>query len=141
MLEAQLKKDFPLLEKEGFECASPIEWGYNCHAFAMGETSKRWDPANGYHWPGPRESTLKAFREVFGTKGYKSCNDGELEEGFEKIAIYCDASGAPKHTARQIADGSWVSKLGANIDIKHTFLRALEGGVYGKVTAFLKRSL
>lgn len=140
MLEAQLK-NFPFLEKEGFERTSPVEWRYNCHAFAMGETSKRWDPANGYHWPGLREFTLEAFAAVFGTKGYKFCDDGEFEKGFEKIAIYCDVSGVPKHTARQIADGSWMSKLGFYIDIKHNTLRALEGGTYGDVAAFLKRPL
>jgi hypothetical protein len=64
----------------------------------------------------------------------------EAEPGFEKVALFADASGMPQHAARQLATGRWTSKLGRMEDIEHA-LRDLEGGIYGSVVLLLKRSV
>jgi hypothetical protein len=42
------------------------------------------------------------------------------------------------HTARQLADSRWTSKLGSDMDIEHE-LHGIEGEVYGTVVQILKR--
>ncbi|HEV3083903.1 MAG TPA: hypothetical protein VGY66_29240 [Gemmataceae bacterium] len=69
----------------------------------------------------------------------RSCAGPELESGFEKIAVYALASGAPTHAARQLPSGAWLSKLGDLQDIEHQTLEALEGRDYGKAVRFLRR--
>jgi hypothetical protein len=76
---------------------------------------------------------------MFKTVGdYVPCDHGELEAGFEKIAIYVGADSEVKHAARQLPSGLWTSKLGDFEDIEHP-LFVLEGGAYGWVKRFLKR--
>jgi hypothetical protein len=54
-------------------------------------------------WSGvPAEETLDAFAAAFATIGYVLCAGPEREAGFEKIAVYALASGAPTHAARQL---------------------------------------
>jgi hypothetical protein len=75
---------------------------------------------------------------AYGTLGFEPCDSGEVEEGFEKVAIYTDAGGEPTHAARQLANGRWTSKLGYLEDIEHD-LDAVAGTHYGRVRAFLRR--
>ncbi len=67
--------------------------------------------------------------------------DGELEPGFEKIAVYEDIDGEFCHASRQLPSGKWTSKLGPNEDIEHSTPKGVEGGGYGKCSAFLKRPI
>ena len=79
---------------------------------------------------------------AFSTKRYLPCETGDLEDGFEKIAIYADSSTqTPKHAAHQLRDGSWESKLGSGIDIIHESLAELFGPTYGDEVHFLKRAI
>jgi hypothetical protein len=89
----------------------------------------------------PRDETLQSFVLAFNTLGYTSCDDGKLEHGFEKVAIYADDAGTPTHMARQLLSGIWISKCGGLEDIEHETLDALEGPIYGTAVQFLKRSL
>lgn len=91
------------------------------------------------YWPddAPRLETIGAFVQAFSTKGYVPCDDGNLEQGFEKIALYT-LNGTPTHAARQLPDGNWTSKLGESHDISHT-IDALNGPVYGSVAMYLMR--
>jgi len=78
--------------------------------------------------------------------GFEPCENGEYEEGFEKIALYINQLGNVTHAARQISPTAWTSKLGPMIDIKHDLLSSLEdAGLtdddYGKVGQFLKRPI
>jgi hypothetical protein len=79
-----------------------------------------------------------------GTIGYIECEDGSLEPGFEKIAIYAvqETGGGltPTHAAKQLADGRWTSKLGPYEDIEHTLLENVNCPTYGAAVAYLKRS-
>jgi hypothetical protein len=82
---------------------------------------------------------LDAFVRAFVSLGFEPCSTGELEAGFEKVAIYA-REGKPTHAARQIADGRWTSKLGKEVDITHTLV-GIEGPAYGQVVAYLRRPL
>ena len=79
--------------------------------------------------------------DLFLAAGYELCGDGNLEDGYEKIAIYAK-DGEPTHAARQLGDGRWTSKLGKYEDIEHDSLDALNGegfGEYGSVALFMVR--
>jgi hypothetical protein len=132
---------FPYLAAEGFTETSPATSNYNCIAWAAGRTDDVWWPdveGLGF-WPVgvPRAETLEAFYQAFESLGYARCEGSQLEAEFERIALYA-LGGSPSHAARQLADGTWTSKLGQWIDITHS-LRAVEGPVYGQVAGFLKR--
>jgi hypothetical protein len=111
---------------------------------AAGATHDWWWPVGhgGIYWPEgvPRLVTLEAFREAFATLGYAVCADEQPELGFEKIALFANDQGVPKHAARQLRDGRWTSKLGKMEDIAHA-LHDLTGMVYGSVVLFMKRPL
>ncbi|MFA5239461.1 MAG: hypothetical protein WC476_07115 [Phycisphaerae bacterium] len=133
-------RNFPKLLKtpQPFEETSDYDPKYNCHAYAMGDEKKRWDPIDGY-WPQgcPREMSIQAFVNAFETQGYKPCDNGNLEPNYEKIALYANQIG-PSHTAKQQDSGRWRSKLGEDADIEHNAL-GLEGPLYGKVVMFFSR--
>lgn len=116
---------FPILGTELLVCASDRtshlpRGGYNCIAFAAGDTSDWWWPSGNPQesfWPNqaPVEETLAAFIAAFSTRGYAECTNGDFETGFEKVAIYC-LGNAPKHAARMLPNGDWVSKMGSAED-------------------------
>ena len=143
-----LKKDFPHLDWNTFAEKSEKTVQYNCVAFAVGDTSRRWWPnADGAYWPSkeegvPQEETTQAFIAALGSRGYSICNTGDLEKGLEKIALYADsATQAPRHAAHQMPDGRWERKLGGGVDIQHDSLAELAGPVYGEVVCFLRRPI
>jgi hypothetical protein len=90
-----------------------------------------------------REATVGAFVLAFGTLGYVACDDGLLEDGVEKIALYAelepDGTLSPTHAAVQLPDGYWSSKIGDFEDITHFTVESLHGPVYGEVVQYLKR--
>lgn len=126
-----------------YRITSPQDVQYNCIAWAAGENDVWWWPDDMFyaHWPDtvPRQVTIEAFIQAFSTKGYYQCDDGSLEKGFEKIALYA-LNEKPTHAARQLSDGNWTSKLGRNHDISHP-IDALDGPAYGSVTLFLKKAI
>src|ERR1051325_6806511 len=88
------EKHFPNLTD--YVVASPKDAAYNCVAFAAGDTARKWDsgmlPQPGYYWPpgvlandtGDVESLKRAFAQL----GYEPCDSGDLEPGFDKVALY-----------------------------------------------------
>ena len=146
---AQLEAGFPHLgTRDSFSIESPFDEAYNCIAYAAGDTRIQWWPVgeaqSGYvYWPddAPNEATLEAFEAAFASLGYEPCDNGEVEPGYEKIALYAE-QGVPKHATRQDpATGNWVSKLGDHVDISHQRVDSLEGGPYGNVCRYMKRRL
>jgi hypothetical protein len=141
-MNADIENLFPRLKASAYEATSPEDTNYNCIAWAAQDTQRKWWPdAMGIgFWPAGvvREETLRAFVSAYATLGFELCDSGEVEDGFEKVAIYTDAGGEPTHAARQLANGRWTSKLGDLQDIEHD-LDAVEGNRYGRVGAFLKR--
>jgi hypothetical protein len=133
---------WPYLVSEGYEVRSIATRTYNCIAFAAQDEGLWWWPDQeeiGY-WPDgvKREETLARFEEAYGTLGYKKCEGGALESGFEKIALYL-YKGKPSHAAKQLPDGRWKSKLGDWEDIEHNTTRAVEGYGYGEAVLYMKR--
>ena len=136
------EKLFPGLSGTPYRVTSPKDDVYNCIAWAAGRTSEWWWPhdAPGHYWPAgiPKEETLPAFQALFDSLGFSICSDGNLEIGFEKIALFAAGQGIPAHAARQYPNGRWTSKLGKLEDIEHD-LQALEGVEYGTVALVMKR--
>lgn len=151
--EADLKTIFPGLIDDDFEITSPDTDRYNCIAWAAHDDSSWWwplpfagPPLGGYYWPDglPLVERLDIFVRAFRMLGYRECDDGELEDGFEKVAIYVDSDEEPTHAARQLPDGRWTSKLGKLNDIAHGSAEAVggdEGGGYGAVAQFMRRRI
>lgn len=134
---------FPNLHPNAYEKTSDPDPGYNCIAWAAGETLRWWEPVGipPYYWPPgiPLEYTLANYIRAFEQLGYQKCDDGKYVRGFEKIAIYVDRHGAPSHAARQRGPAKWTSKLGEREDIDHATLDGLVGSRYGRVAQFLRR--
>ncbi len=84
---------------------------------------------------------MEDFISGFGTLGYISCDNGNLEEGYEKIAIYIGKNSEVSHMARQLNAGLWTSKCGNLEDIQHKLddLEGEDGYGYGKIAHFMKR--
>ena len=132
---------FPLLDAEGWTQTSPADNKYNCIAWAVGENQRWWWPwcLPPVFWPDTpgEDPSLDTFARAFASLSFERCDDGRLEHGWEKIALYVH-EGEVTHAARQLPTGRWTSKLGKNVDIEHT-LRGLEGPLYGRVVCFMKR--
>ena len=143
MLHVSLKIEFPCLTATNYHVTSPKDVQYNCIAWAVGENDVWWWPDDMLYayWPDTvsRQVTIEAFIQAFSTKGYSPCEDGILEQGFEKVALFA-LNEKPTHAARQLPDGNWTSKLGEIQDVIHT-IDALDGPQYGSVALFLKRAI
>jgi len=138
-------REFPHLQIGDFVKTSDDDDGYNCIAWAIdsGRTDTRWDPTPlpGNYWPldVPPGYTLDVFIVLYQKRcGYEPCDNGELEDGYEKLALYVDSYNEFAHVARQLPSGWWTSKLGDFDDISHITPFVLEAD-YGKVMAFMKR--
>jgi hypothetical protein len=137
-----LAKQFPNLTKQDHLVTSNPDPYYNCIAFAAGITDKKywpnWHPD--YTWlPGiPRAETLDAFIKFYETFGYSGPSNDTYVEGVEKVAIFTDGAGKPKHAAKQIGPNKWASKLGDSYDIEHKH-DAVSGGLYGQIVHYMER--
>lgn len=107
----------------------------------MDRPGEWWDPAEDQIWPDgvPRDYSVEAIVSVFATLEYALCDSADLEPGYEKVAIYSDDD-EYTHSARQLVDGTWTSKLGPDDDINHPTVESLAGGSYGKVCKIMKRA-
>jgi hypothetical protein len=76
---------------------------------------------------------------AFATIGFVPCENGSLVAALEKIVIYGKANGDWTHAARQLADGSWTSKLGGREDIRHFSPDDLVCEDYEQVVGYLMR--
>lgn len=139
---ARFETKFPLLLDSWHDVTSSSTDQYNCIAWAAGVSTKWWWPApkRDAYWPEavPRECTIAAFIEAFGTQGYQPCPMAALADGFEHVAIYA-LDGSPTHASRQVSD-VWTSKLGRSLDLSHEF-HALNGPEYGEPVQLLRRPL
>jgi hypothetical protein len=142
---------FPKLKSIPFKVADVTSRGtfvYNCAAYAFKDETKPWwpiDPRKAgryYYWPDgyPRNNSIRDFFLVFESFGYERCATGDIEEGYEKIAIYVDQSDVPKHLART-EEGKWKSKLGDLQDIHQHTLEAVETDEYGTAKYFMRKPL
>ena len=129
---------FPNLKADGYQVTSPQSLDYNCIAWAAGDITQWWWPDDDAFWPTKdRAVTVEVFVKVFATLRYAPTESEHLEDGFERVVLF-GKDGRITHTARQLSNGRWTSKLGYDVDIEHD-LRGLEGPVYGRVVQFLRR--
>lgn len=142
-----IEHEFPRLPIEGYAITSPETDDYNCIAWAGDDAAEKWDPdpTSGRYWPDgvTRSLQVESFIELYRVEGgYIPCDDdedGTLEEGIEKIAIFWNLSKEVTHAARQLPSGRWTSKLGDWEDVEHVAPTGVEGVFYGRVAKFLKR--
>lgn len=139
-----IRRLFPNLRDDQFVITSPRDEGYNCVAWAAGDTRRWWWPGEApfSFWPGgiPREESIATFIEAFGTLGYEVTASPDHEAEYERVAIFATNDGVPTHMARQLDDGSWTSKLGALEDITHVQVSGVAGSDYGDVVIVLRRA-
>lgn len=134
-----IDKEFPGAVGKYQETSDPSE-AYNCIAWAAGCDSTWWSHLPGYKWPARRTSLVSSLIEVFAALGYEACDDGGLEVGYDKVAIYANRNGIWKHAARQLSDGRWASKLGPDEDIEHDTAECLNGKWYGSIYCYMRRA-
>lgn len=150
--EAVLLSAFENLTADNFQITSARDRKYNCIAWAAEESNVNWwplpellngSPVGGVYWPEGvgLDVTLPNFIRAFRRIGYRECDHGELEDGFEKIVLFVDASGIPTHAARQLQDGKWTSKLGKLNDISHDTAECAGGTEYGQPHQYMRRSV
>ena len=139
-MTAQLRGLFPSLHD--YQVTSPQEERYNCIAWAAGLDTGWWWPHPDAYWPPdiPLRDNVSTFVAAFATLEYEPCSDGDVEEGFEKVAIY-ELSAHVKHMARQLPTGRWTSKIGELEDIEHASPADLEGAEYGSVVQYMRRPI
>ena len=116
---------------------------YNCIAWALQDTSHFYwtGPEEFFYWDSdlPRDETIDSFVQLFTKYGYEICENALKEKGFTKIALFTKDD-IPTHTARQLPNGLWTSKLGILEDVRHT-LFAISDGLYGSVALVLKKKI
>lgn len=140
MLPRERRSPFPRLTDDNHHVTSPETDEYNCAAWAVGDDQRWWWPTQTSYWPGKRlNNTLEAFEEGLGLTGWEVCENAEVEVGYEKLAIYADTDGQPRHVARQLVDGRWTSKLGEWEDIEHEALEDLDSPDYGTAQMFMRK--
>jgi hypothetical protein len=132
---------FPGLAAAGYRVTSLASNAYNCIAWAASRDDRWWWPHHDAFWPQgvPLSETLAAFEAAYRTLGYRQCATADFELAFEKIGIFADNAGTPKHSARQLESGKWTSKLGFDVDIEHATPDALNGPDYGRPVLFMCR--
>jgi hypothetical protein len=136
--------DLPNLTAGNHTITSPQTPSYNCVSHAVYEDLVSLWPDEDNSWPAslPKIETVDAFVQLFTLLGFELIltQATGVTTGFEKIAIFATDNGTlPTHVARQCNTGRWTSKLGAQVDIGHTDLHTLEGGVYGYVVRLMRR--
>lgn len=142
---------FPNLTHANSRPTSQHHPGYNCIAWAAGDTSRKWWPAaglqagttmGGVYWPTSVPfgtlPTPAVFVQGFSTEGWSACGDGGFQPLVVRLAFYVGQDGMVLHAARQVV-GGWTSKLGEHIDIFHSDLSAVEGPAYGTVGFFMEK--
>lgn len=135
---------FPNSFQEPFTETSKFDPSYNCIAWAATDSNKWYepDPHGLYFWPSevPREYSIYAYIELYQHLGYVLCENGDYEEGYEKVAIFSSDMITASHAARQLDANNWTSKLGRDIDVSHSIF-TISNGFYGQVVQFLKRAI
>ena len=132
---------FPNLSEEDFEIVEQPSTRYNCIAYAAGDASNWWEPAERRYWPdyAARSYSIESLIEVFAGLGFEHCQDSSLESGYEKVALY-EEQGVGEHAALQTAAGRWRSKMGRGPLIEHRSPQSLSGGMYGEATVYMRRA-
>jgi len=136
-----LERLFPSLSDSGYSKPSTHDPAYNRFAFAVHDKGQWWEnfAVKVYYWPLDSDDPLEDWIRALALNNYKLTDNCDLEDGFEKVAVYVSANGTPEHVARQLESGVWTSKIGRREDIQHPLLVDLEGNEYGEAKVYLTR--
>lgn len=131
---------FPNLPPDQYQEKSELTCAYNCIAFAAEDMENWWWPSEDGFWPVEIvDDSVASFEYAFKvSRNYEPCQDGQLEAGFQKVAVYA-AGNHVKHMARQTDNGLWTSKLGFGWDISHHTPESLISPQYGDTISYLRR--
>jgi hypothetical protein len=133
------KRDFPNLGRyEVLAAATPKtkKSPYNCIAHTL-------RIYNEWVWPGPKVSD---FDRLYSSHGYRRVRglDYHFDSKLDKIVLYAKKgkNGGTEctHGCRQLADGTWTSKLGQGPLIRHSTPGAVSGPSYGRPIAVYVRT-
>jgi hypothetical protein len=107
----EIEGQIPGLADSVYRVTSPQDVRYNCFAWAARDDARVWSPVilgSGVYWPPgiPALPSLAGVVNAYSIYGYEVCESPDLEEGYEKIAIFTDAVGEPRHAARQLPSGA-----------------------------------
>jgi hypothetical protein len=139
MKEPSWRGGFPNLRR--FEVLAPSTGrdgkakAYNCIAHTL-RVYDRWV------WPGGR---VADFDRLYGEQGYRRVRglDYRFRPDLEKVVLYAKTlpGGGSEctHGSRQLADGTWTSKLGAGPLIRHASPESVSGPSYGRPVAVYVR--
>lgn len=141
---AAIEAQIPRLADSTYRITSPRDRRYNCFAWAADDSDRVWSPVligSGVYWPPgiPALPSMSGVVAAYAYIGYEPCESEQLDQSYEKIAVYADSSGEPRHAARQLPGGTWTSKLGDHVDIEHDELRAVGGAFFGEPAQILCR--
>ena len=133
---------FPKLASEDFEIVGEPTTEYNCIAYAAGDTTQWWWPDGTNYWPpwATLDDRTDSLKDAFSGIGYELCDDGHVEEGYQKAALY-EVEGRFQHASVQMPNGSWRSKMGEGPVIEHRSPESLSGGMYGDATTYMRRAV
>lgn len=123
-----------------FEVLAPASTTYNCISWSLG-VRDRWI------WPAKNGAPVSFgdFDDLYKGQGYRRSNklDVDLDSGREKVVLYAKVSVngvlEPTHSARQLDDGSWSSKVGRLPLIRHLHPEDVSGDTYGEPFALFTR--
>ncbi|MGC2374069.1 MAG: hypothetical protein WA484_09365 [Solirubrobacteraceae bacterium] len=141
---ATVESWIPRLTDADYRITSPQDPRYNCFAWAVRDDTRVWSPAmlgSGVYWPPgiPALPSMSGVIDAYVQTGYEVCDSLAVEESFEKIAIFADLAGEPRHAARQLPSGWWTSKLGDHVDIEHAEVGVVGGELYGEPIVYMRR--
>jgi hypothetical protein len=134
MRSASWASNFPKLGR--FEVLAPStgkageKGAYNCIAHSI-KVYSRWV------WPGTK---VADFDKLYSSYGYRRVKglDYSFDRRYEKVVLYAKVTKGKwecTHGSRQLADGTWTSKLGAGPLIRHNRPESVAGPSYGKPIA------
>lgn len=143
MTPEEIRQWWANLKPTDFHFTSRKKKTYNCLRWAMGKKDiwvdmdmiqqmHNLDPATLDHSANGYAECLNKYY------GYEICENGDSEEGFEKVALY-EKNGDWTHIARLLPNGHWTSKMGKLEDIEHYTLESLSGRLYGKFALFMRK--
>jgi hypothetical protein len=119
------------VERYDFDPTSDATAQYNCISWALSYDRQA-------IWPDEdRQLAWPDFRKLFELCGFSHCLNGDIEAGHEKIVLM-GGHGVVMHASRQIKNGRWTSKLGAQVDGEHPSPDTLRH-LYGDVLLWMKR--
>lgn len=146
-VRAALELIFPGLRGKKWRLTSDYTKRYNCIAWAVGDTHRRWDLIDG-HWPNTvqRNYSLDALIDAYVTKGFEVCDENGrvFDPEFEKVVLYGTVSSGGRgrrwsHAAKLMPSGMWSSKLGNLEDIQHVAPEDVNCAAYGEPLVYMRR--